>query len=146
MIVQDQSDRVLLIERQRFPYGFAAPAGHVDGDPDFATAAVRELKEEVGLESAKLEQVLERKHEPNPCRRQDGSWHHWIVYRVRTLGRAKANKDEAKNLSWYTLADREALAARTQAYQQGAITDAEWQERPGLEPVWYDFFKELKLI
>jgi len=32
-----QNDKLLLIERKKFPFGFAPPAGHVDGDADFIT-------------------------------------------------------------------------------------------------------------
>ncbi|MEK9177792.1 MAG: NUDIX hydrolase, partial [Patescibacteria group bacterium] len=44
-------DKLLLIERGKRPYGFAVPAGHVDGDKTFEIAAIRELKEEVGLDT-----------------------------------------------------------------------------------------------
>lgn len=41
---------LLLIERRKPPFGFAPPAGHIDGDDSFEESAKRELKEEVGLE------------------------------------------------------------------------------------------------
>lgn len=75
MLVRD-GDLFLLIERATFPFGFALPAGHVDGDPSFEAAARRELREEVGLETATLKELLD-KHMDNPCRREGGTWHHW---------------------------------------------------------------------
>jgi ADP-ribose pyrophosphatase YjhB (NUDIX family) len=46
--------KILLIERAKFPKGFACPAGHVDEDSDYETSAKRELKEEVGLDAENL--------------------------------------------------------------------------------------------
>jgi ADP-ribose pyrophosphatase YjhB (NUDIX family) len=40
-----EKDKLLLIERKKIPYGFAIPAGHVDGDGSFEEARARELKE-----------------------------------------------------------------------------------------------------
>ena len=46
-----KEDKLLLIERKKPPFGFALPAGHVDGDDSFEVAAKRELEEEVGLKT-----------------------------------------------------------------------------------------------
>ena len=62
-----KDEKLLLIERMKFPPGFAVPAGHVDADSTYEDAAKRELKEEVGLDAENLELVLEIRKE-NPCR------------------------------------------------------------------------------
>lgn len=64
-----KGDKLLLIERKKFPFGFAVPAGHVDNDHDFETAALRELKEEVGLDGVTLTKIYEGRRD-NPCRRE----------------------------------------------------------------------------
>ena len=48
MIVRNDKDELLLIERKNEPYGFAPPAGHVDDHGSFEDAARAELEEEVG--------------------------------------------------------------------------------------------------
>jgi len=49
MIIR-KGENILLIERRIFPFGFAPPAGHLDGDT-FDHSALRETEEEVGLKS-----------------------------------------------------------------------------------------------
>lgn len=139
--------KLLLIERARFPAGFAVPAGHVDGDASFEDAARRELREEVGLEAGDLELLLEKRAE-NPCRRDDGSWHLWKLYKasVSEDSEVKRSLDETKRAGWYSRDEIAALAAKTEAYRAGKISEQDWIKSPGLEPVMYDWFKELKLI
>ena len=70
MIVR-KDDNILLIERRKKPFGFAPPAGHIDGDKTFEESAVRELKEEVGLAATSIKLLIEGRKE-NHCRR--GRW------------------------------------------------------------------------
>ena len=156
-------DKLLLIERAKFPFGYAIPAGHVDGDINFGDetnnheaayqrAAKRELKEEVGLDTLEIELVTEGRKE-NPCRREGGSWHYWKFYKVdvNTGGADVADKisrslDETKKTGWYTNEQIAKLATRTEDYKAGKIAEADWEKNPGLEPVMYEWFKELKII
>lgn len=140
-----KGDSLLLIERARFPFGFAVPAGHVDGDKTFEESAMRELKEEVGLDAKSLELVAEGRKE-NPCRREGGTWHLWKIYKVLTTGDIDRSKDETKRAGWYTKGQIEELAKRTEGYLNKKITEDEWQKNPGLEPIMYEWFKELKII
>lgn len=43
-------DEILLIERKKFPFGYALPGGHVDPDERAREAAVREAREEVAVD------------------------------------------------------------------------------------------------
>lgn len=140
-----QNDKLLLIERKKFPFGFAPPTGHVDGDVDFVTSAKRELSEEVGLETVRIELLIEGRKD-NVCRREDGSWHYWKIYQMETAGEAKRSEDETKQAGFY---DKEALlklADKTERYLRGEIEQTDWEQSPGLEPVWYEWLKELKII
>jgi len=118
--------KLLLIERAKPPYGLAVPAGHVDGDHSFEDAAIRELREEVGLEALKLELIGEGRKE-NPCRRVGGTWHYWKLYKIETKGELKRSLVETKRTLWAGPSDIRTLENE-------------------LEPVMRMWFKELKII
>lgn len=136
---------LLLIERKKFPFGFAPPAGHIDGDPSFEITARRELEEEVGLRAENLTLLTEGRKE-NVCRREDGSWHYWKIYQVTATGDLHASPTETKQCGWYTQTELEALAHKTKKYIAHAISEEDWQKNPGLEPVWLEWLTELKMI
>lgn len=145
LIIKDKAGRFLIIERMKPPFGFAVPAGHLDGDT-FEAGLVREVKEEVGLDVQKYKKVLDRRFD-NPCRRESGTWHHWQVYRAEEWsGEVKRSESETKQALWLTHSEIGALAERTTAYILGSISEKEWQEKPGLEVVWYEIFKILGII
>jgi ADP-ribose pyrophosphatase YjhB (NUDIX family) len=139
MIVREE-DKILLIERMKFPFGFAPPAGHLDGDT-YEEAARRELKEEVGLIANKLALIYEGRVE-NPCRREDGTFHDWKVYKAEASGEVKRSKDETKRVGWYSSQEIEKLMERTKSYLRGEITEAEWESSPGMEVFWYELQNE----
>jgi ADP-ribose pyrophosphatase YjhB (NUDIX family) len=138
-------EKLLLIERAKFPVGFAIPAGHVDGNPSYEESAKRELQEEVGLAADVLTLFAEGRRE-NPCRREDGTWHYWKIYQVTANGDVERSTDETKRAGWYSKEEIRALAAKTEEYKKGGISNEEWQQHPGLEPIMYDWFKELHII
>jgi len=140
-----QSGKLLLIERGKPPFGFAPPAGHVDDDTLFEEAAGRELREEVGLESKEL-QLLTEGRKDNHCRREGGSWHYWKIYNVEASGDINRSKNETKGVDFYDLETLQSLAKRTEKYLKGDIPDSDWEKSPGLEPVWYEWFKELNIL
>ncbi len=144
MMVYD-GDKLLLIERKKFPFGFAIPAGHVDGDSTFEIAAKRELGEEVGLNALELKLVLDIRKD-NPCRREDGTWHHWKLYRVNVSGELSRSLEETKQVRWFDAEEIKTLAKRTEKYLNKEIPENDWEANPGLEPVMYELFKELKVI
>ncbi|MFA5052480.1 MAG: NUDIX domain-containing protein [Parcubacteria group bacterium] len=141
-----KNDRLLLIERKRFPFGFAPPAGHVDGDgDDFESAAKRELQEEVGLIGNDIKLLTEGRKE-NHCRREDGNWHYWKIYEVNTNGEIKASEEETKQVGFYDKDELNLLALKTEKYLKGQISREDWEQNPGIEPVWCEWLKELKII
>ena len=140
-----RDNKLLLIERKRGAIGFAPPAGHVDGDSSFEEAARRELKEEVGLEAEDLRLLTEGKKE-NQCRREDGGWHYWKVYQAEARGEVERSEEETKQASWFDKEELRKLAERTSKYLAQKIPEDEWMRLPGIEPVWYEWFKELKII
>jgi len=137
-------DKLLLIERAKFPFGYAIPAGHVDGDKTYEDAARRELKEEVGFDTKKMEIIFEGRKE-NPCRREGGAWHYWKLYKVVTDGFLSRSMDETKKVGWYSKDQIRELAKRTELYKEGRISQEEWERDPGLEILMLDWVNELKI-
>ena len=150
---------ILIIERKKFPAGFALPAGHLDGDA-FEAGARRELREETGIEAPRIEHLFSIEL-PNPCRRTGGTHHQWQVFRAAEWqGELKRAKDETKSAEWAGPERLKGLALRTEEFAKkhnialsdlSALTpalsqDPEWQSTPGLEPVWYLFLKRLHEI
>lgn len=143
MIVR-KDDKILLIERKKAPFGFAPPAGHLDGDT-FDHSAIRELEEEVGLETNEIKLLIEGRKE-NKCRRDGGNWHYWKIYEVKTNGEINRSESETKQASWFTLEQIKLLIEKTNKYLSKEISESEWIQSPGLEPIWMEWFKELGII
>jgi ADP-ribose pyrophosphatase YjhB (NUDIX family) len=138
-------DKILLIERKKPPFGFAPPAGNVDDKGSFENAAREEVEEEVGLNPKETRLIAEGRKE-NPCRREGGTWHYWKIYRVEAEGEIKRSEDETKRAGWFTSDQVRGLAQKSERYLAGEIPEVEWQQSPGIEPVWLEWFKELKIL
>jgi len=139
-----KDDKLLLIERRKPPFAFAPPAGHCDGK-EFDDIAKEELQEETGLIAKSLKLIAEGKKE-NSCRRIDGSWHYWKIYDCETSGEIERSQTETKQIRWASKEELVALAKRAEEYRAGKISETEWENNPGLEPVWCDWLKELTII
>lgn len=137
-----RSDKLLLIERKKPPFGMAPPAGHVDRRSSFELAAIEELHEEVGLVATALTLVTEGRRE-NPCRRVGGSWHYWKIYEAVTTGDPQPSVTEVKNFCWATQHELSFLASRAKDYLNHTISETDWRDKPGLEPVWLEWLTEL---
>lgn len=137
--------KLLMIYRAKPPFGVSVPAGHVDGDDSFEKAAIRELKEEVGLTAVGLEMISQGVKQ-NKCRRQNGDWHDWKLFNVEATGLVERSLDETLGVKWLDKAELMELGVRTEKYMRKGITEDDWVKDPGLEPVMYEWFKELKII
>lgn len=141
-----KDERVLLGKRKIPPLAFAPPAGHVDLGESFEGAARRELFEETGLFSETLRLVAQGRKD-NPCSREGGSWHVWKIYSANHVsGTLVPENDELELIDLYDKARARSLAERTRAYLLGEVREDEWQKEPGLEPVWLEWFLELKIL
>lgn len=140
-----KDDKLLLIERRKPPFGFAPPAGHIDENDSFEQAARRELEEEVGLKTKSIGLLIEGRKD-NPCRREDGNWHYWKIYNVEVEGDIKRSQEETKQADFYNKEKLRELASRTEQYIRGEIKENQWEEAPGIEPVWYEWLKELGML
>lgn len=140
-----QEGKLLLIERRKPPFGFAPPAGHVNGKGSYENAAGEELEEEVGLTLTKITLIAEGRKD-NPCRREGGAWHYWKIFKVETKGKLKPSRNETKQVGWFSKKRIKVLAKRTKDYLSGKIDEQEWEDSPGIEPVWREWFKKLDII
>jgi len=122
-VLVEREGKVLLIERKKFPFGWAPPAGHIDDGEDYETAARRELKEEVGLIAGPLELLAEGRKEYQ-CSR-GSTWHYWKLYKTSAEGELRVDTGEAKNFAWFA---------------PGEIKNLK------LDPVIGEWFKELGII
>ena len=165
VIIQEIDGRILLIKRTNYPEAIALPAGHLDSD-SFENGLLREVEEEVGIFVDRYSLMLNDRFD-NPCKRENGGFHHWKVFRANAWhGEMKAGSD-AKEAFWASRKQLQKYSARLEyfmkKYQVSACdigkltraifgdpvfrsTDPEWKENPGLEPVWYYIFKELGIL
>jgi 8-oxo-dGTP diphosphatase len=91
IIVSPKPGRVLLIRRANPPLGWALPGGFVDVGESAEQAAVREAREETGLEIS-LDGIVGVYSDPG----RDPRGHTLsVVYAARAEGRAKAGDDAA---------------------------------------------------
>lgn len=123
----EREGKILMIERRIFPLNYALPAGHVGDGESYEHAAVRELKEEVGLDAGSVELVAEGRVD-NPCSRPNGTWHEWKVYKIAATGEVTRSERETKQVLWLTKEQIRNLPP------------------PGFEPVMYEWYKEKGII
>lgn len=139
--------KLLIIDRKRPPKGLAAPAGHVDkhGRSEISTAgkyqaaAFSELKEETGIIASSSLELLYDGIKNNPCRRPDGTWHHWKIYKVEATGELKPSAAETRAAFWCTREQMMDLLSDIPVLLEGG-------RQAGLEPVWKEFFGELNIL
>ena len=121
----ERAGKYVLLDRLKPPYGFACPAGHVDARELNCRAMDREVYEETGLEVLLYSHVIKnRRVYDNKCR-HGVSVHDWDVYLCQVKGVLTQNPQESKSLGLYS---KEEIATL------------------GLEPIWREFLKELKII
>lgn len=131
-----QDGRLLLIERATFPWGWAIPAGHLDGETSYAKQACIEVYEEVGLTFSHNDLspfFLGRRY--NKCRRRKGDYHDWEMFTTITsrLDVVRCSPREVKNFCWAGKDQLEKLRLRSEQRLAGKISDQEWINNPGLE-------------
>lgn len=97
-IIIRNGNRIVLIERRNEPYGWALPGGFVDYGETLETAAVREAREETGLELNDLRQF----HAYSDSARDPRQHNISVVFTAHGSGTLQAG-DDAKNAQWFRL-------------------------------------------
>jgi 8-oxo-dGTP pyrophosphatase MutT (NUDIX family) len=142
VIITDGQGRYLVFDRNTFPPGAAACAGHVDDHGTDEDAARNEVLEEVGL-VVDLLVPLASGWRDNPCRRLPGPkgvGHDWTVYIATAHGALVPSPRETRNARWVTRPQLQILFARTLDLAVNTISLAEFENLPGLEPSWALWF------
>lgn len=169
VIARDSEGRILMIREHNYPFGYAPPAGHCDGN-SYPVACFKEFEEKTGLNivGAPRPLVLRNSKIGGPfggCRR-GGKYHHWQVFEVDWDGKGSLlslSTDKVEWLGWKSVAEITALAQRTVDYVRrlrlagiaedqmlanairGSV-EKDWQKNPGLGVTWFHIFEELRIF
>ncbi len=121
----NKEDKILMLDRAYFPFGWACPAGHADKGENPEQALKREIKEETGLKIKTYKLLIHEFVEWNKCVK-GVKGHDWYVYEVgEWQGEIKQNKREVKEIDWFNPDEIKKLE---------------------LEQVWSYWFKKLRII
>lgn len=144
LILQNEANEYLLINRAKFPYGWAAIAGHIDKHGSPEQAAITEAREEVGaiISIESLKKVIDNRRINNICRRPGGDHHDWTVFIAEVAATQLAlNIDEVRGAGWFSGPELQQLADQTPQNASPA--------KPSgltLENIWRHFLTELDII
>lgn len=81
VLVFNNKNQTLLFKRVIYPFAYAIPAGHLDVAENAQMAALRELKEEAGIELTSIKLFSEIDMSGDKCRRgaDDHRWHLYVA-------------------------------------------------------------------
>jgi 8-oxo-dGTP pyrophosphatase MutT (NUDIX family) len=149
-VIIERDGKIALLKRAKFPIAIAPPAGHIDDHGSPEQAAIDEVNEELGLVIASVDlkpTAIANRRVENRCRREGGDHHFWWVFQAdKTLGELKPSEDETQGAGWYTREELQELASRAKSLLAADAPQEDWQQNPGLEPVWLDFLSELGYV
>lgn len=123
IIIRDDNHGVVLIERRNEPLGWALPGGFVDYGETLEAAAVREAREETGLELVDLRQFHAYSDPARDPRQHNIS----MVFTARGSGSPRAG-DDAGKARWFPLDELPSPLCFDHArilddYRKGVISD-----------------------
>jgi len=114
----NQEGELLLLESHKWPGSYVVPGGHVELGERLEEAAVREAKEETGLDIYDLEFINYQQFIYDPAFWKPG---HYIFfdYAAKTKDTEVVLNDEAENYIWAKLED--SLALKLDSYTRKSI-------------------------
>jgi ADP-ribose pyrophosphatase YjhB (NUDIX family) len=141
VILSNDKGEVLLIDRAKFPFGLAAPAGHVDNHGTLEQTAISEVQEEVGIEIeiSSLVKVIDKRRIDNKCRRPGGDFHDWTIFTAQTVStEINRSQDETLGAKWYSKEELREIAQNTKQQNSESLKV--------FENIWLDFLVELNFL
>ena len=137
-VVDAGGNRVLLTHHRKLGR-WLQPGGHCDGDPDTLAVALREAREESGLEVRALdESIFDVDVHPIPAHEDEPTHHH---FDVRFLVRAEDDRyrvsEESRALAWVpaeevgSLTDRESVLRMARKWLDRRAGNEAQAEKPG---------------
>ncbi|WP_253194846.1 NUDIX hydrolase [Streptomyces sp. MP131-18] len=139
-VLINRDGQLLMFERATWPWGVAAPAGHIDQFGTPQQAAITEARQETGLTINRLAPLDVGRWRDNRCRRAPSgpsAGHRWSVFEaLEVSGELSPSRRETRNARWVSRVEIAALVRRTIAYAHGKVSDGQFADRPGCEPVW----------
>ena len=137
---------LLLQDRLTGAEGLAPSAGHREEGEGVEEAVAREVLEETGLILTGSTLLAEGRRFEH-CKRYGSDYHDWSVLEGKVEQyELVLNPFESRNIGWYQPYEVIEAAARTEEYLKQQISEADWQQRPGLEVVWYYWLLELGIL
>jgi hypothetical protein len=138
VLIQDSSNRLLVVDLATPPWGIVCPAGHIGRHHSPEQVATAVVLESVGLQVFGLK-LLARRWRDNRCDRPVGAagiGHECWIYQCRANGGLAPSVRKVRNARWVTPGQLQALVVRTAAYARGQLSAEEWWAGPGIAPVW----------
>lgn len=124
-VIKNKKGEILMIERNIFPPGWAAPAGHVDEGEKPEEAMIREVREEVGINVKDFKLLTHEFVDWNECSKGIVG-HDWHVYEVLDYeGEIRRSEREVKGIKWVSIDELKKLE---------------------LEKVWKMWFNKLNIL
>jgi 8-oxo-dGTP diphosphatase len=102
-------DKILLLKRRSYPYGYDIPAGHVEYGETPEQAAKREIFEETGLRVKDPTLIYNGVLKGNKCR-YGAENHIYYFYEYKAPNEHPILSDESESVGWYTPEEIGALA------------------------------------
>jgi len=123
-----QNGKILMLDRNHIPLGWACPAGHIEENETPEQTMVKEVKEEANLEIKKYKLLIHEFIPFGTCGR-GFTGHDWYVYEALDWQGEIKISSEHKAIGWKTIEEIKKMQAEKK-----------------LEEVWVYFFKKLNII
>lgn len=144
-----RGDEILLMDSDRPPYGWTFPIGH-KGPMSEVAAATFIASVGLGLRLLSMHPIYDKRMDVT-CSLPHGDWHRVVVFRALTTGAPTMSQDDlqqvqSRQMQWLNRAELKHLGLRAAAHKTGVVSEAEWEESPGLALEMLDVFLELELL